>query len=299
MSKTLPACFEAGLIFVRPTASNGTALRLFTDSGGAAYLRESVVKRLSLPVSVVQMGDDELRVVSMPDFLEGASIPPILADHDPRDAQLRGKLLVAPDNFAPYQQADGMLGAPWFGGRVWVIDYPGQRLSICTDAPPTLGDQVAPLGFPVDESGRRAGQFPSIDATIDGETHGFLLDTGATLHLTGHARAALGGSAQARGTCFVARTLFDRWRTSHPTWRVLEDADAVVRGEPAIEVPTVSIADLEVGPVLFTSRPDRNFNEYMSGMMDRRVEGAIGASLLSYFVVTIDYLSAVASFEMT
>lgn len=64
-----------------------------------------------------------------------------------------------------------------------------------------------------------------------------------------------------------------------------------------IEVPEISVAGYTVGPVWFTRRPDKNFHEYMSQWMDKRVEGALGGNALYHFRITIDYPRAVAVFE--
>ena len=50
-------------------------------------------------------------------------------------------------------------------------------------------------------------------------------------------------------------------------------------------------------PGWFTWRPDANFREYMSGMMDAQVEGAIGGNALRHFVMTVDYPGAAAYFR--
>ena len=109
--------------------------------------------------------------------------------------------------------------------------------------------------------------------------------------------AEIGGRPAERGTCFITTWLFERWQRRNPDWRVVSDADLSVAGEPMIEVPSVRIAGSEAGPVWFTRRPDRNFHEYMSSMMDRRVEGALGGSLFAYFRITVDYPHARALFE--
>ena len=64
-----------------------------------------------------------------------------------------------------------------------------------------------------------------------------------------------------------------------------------------IEVPSISIGGHAVGPVWFTVRPDRNFHQFMSRWMDRRIEGAVGGSAFRYFRITLDYPNAVAEFE--
>jgi hypothetical protein len=154
-----------------------------------------------------------------------------------------------------------------------------------------------PMGFRVEAGGRRVTHFPSIEATVGGATRPFLFDTGATVSLTEPAVGALGdGGPAERATSFVAASTFDRWSERHD-WRVVDDADLGVRGQPMIEVPEVTIAGYTVGPVWFTRRPDANFHEWMSSMMDRRVDGALGGSLLEHFVVTADYPGCRIGFE--
>ena len=63
-----------------------------------------------------------------------------------------------------------------------------------------------------------------------------------------------------------------------------------------IEVPKIEVAGFEVGPVWFSARPDRAY-EWMSGMMEKSIVGALGGSGLRYFRITIDYPNAVAVFE--
>ena len=64
-----------------------------------------------------------------------------------------------------------------------------------------------------------------------------------------------------------------------------------------IEVPVITVAGLTAGPVWFTVRADKNFHEYMSQWMDRRIEGALGGSALRYYRVTVDYPNRRATFE--
>ena len=55
-----------------------------------------------------------------------------------------------------------------------------------------------------------------------------------------------------------------------------------------IQVPVVYIAGYDVGPVWFTRRADANFHSYLSQWMERRVEGALGGSLLQYFSMVVE-----------
>ena len=57
------------------------------------------------------------------------------------------------------------------------------------------------------------------------------------------------------------------------------------------------MAGKRVGPVRFTRRPDRAFDEFMSSMTDAPVVGALGGSGLRYFRVSVDYGRGVAVFE--
>lgn len=124
-----------------------------------------------------------------------------------------------------------------------------------------------------------------------------LLDTGATTWLTADAVAALGnGGPAVRATSMIKASRIVRWRAEHPTWRVIETAQ---RGSGArmIEVPNVTIAGIEVGPVWFTERPDANFTSVLSTMMTGPVEGALGGNALRSMRITIDYRHARAWFE--
>lgn len=294
----LPAEYVAGRFYVCPVTEDGKLLRLFTDTGGGLFLRESAVARLDLPTESVRLDEKAAMVVSLPRFTPESSIPSISTRDDPRWPELKGRLFVRSDDTGHFE-GDGLLGQEWFGGRVWTFDYPGQRLLLGSllDAPSVSANGVATLGFPVTSEGHRGSHFPSIEATIDGETHAFLFDTGATLRLSETALAELGGPREL-ATCFITTSLFQQWREGHPDWRIIENADLSVSGEPIIEVPLVNVAGLEAGPVWFTRRPDRNFHEFMSSMMDRQVEGALGGSLFQYFVVTVDYPRAVATFSL-
>lgn len=52
------------------------------------------------------------------------------------------------------------------------------------------------------------------------------------------------------GTSFIEDFLFQKWKTEHPGWKVVEKAGTRAPF-PAIRVPSVEIAGLEAGPVWF------------------------------------------------
>jgi hypothetical protein len=192
-----------------------------------------------------------------------------------------------------------MLGQEWFGGRVWTFDYPLRRLLLRAtgDVPGQKQEHKVALGFKSDASGKRVLNFPRIQVVIDGETLDLLFDTGATTFLSDTALAALQDKGAAdRATSFITASTFEKWRKQHPDWRVIEKAEKTT-GEAMIEVPGVTVAGYRVGPVWFTRRADRNFHEFMSQFMDKRVEGAVGGNALRFFRVTVDYPNAIAIFE--
>jgi hypothetical protein len=99
-----------------------------------------------------------------------------------------------------------------------------------------------------------------------------------------------------RATSFITANVFEKWRKRHPEWRVIEGAEKR-SGEAIIEVPKIVVGGYTVGPVWFTRRADRNFHEYMSQWMDKRIEGALGGNALCHFRVSVDYPRAFAVFE--
>jgi hypothetical protein len=303
-AQVLPSRFEAGQVYVTPTTKSGDSLLLYTDTGGGgAFLLEAAAKRLALntiDVDEARQKEQGLppggRRIPMPEFAAAKSIPA------PRDNE--GRLLVMPDATAAQELPagirpfDGMLGQSWFAGRIWTWDYPGQQFRVESDnwrAP--SGMRRIPLGFKTGSNGKRLSDFPRMEIRIDGQTLPMLLDTGAMTLLTPAAHKTLADSLPAeRATSMIASSIFQSWRSAHPEWRVIEQAQTGT-GSAMIEVPEVEIAGQRVGPVWFTQRPDRAFHEYMSGMMDARVEGAIGGNVFEHFVMTVDYPHATAYFR--
>lgn len=286
----MPTAFEGERIFLELRTRKGQPLRLFTDTGGGLYLHRHAVERLGLTMR--EAPSDGGRLVMMADLppLDPATpMPPVLAN--------AGRIPIAGEDPFGGAFGDGILGQAWFRERVWTFDYADEVL-LLHPMPPTCGGQEIPLGFAEDDDGRRRTHYPRIQADIDGGTHDLLFDTGATVLLTDRGLQGLGdGGPTERATSFIVRSVFDGWRRAHPDWRVIEGADRLA-DDPMIQIPTVRIGDLEVGPVWFTARDDPNFHQFMSKWMDRRVDGALGGSALHYFRITVDYPGASACFDV-
>jgi hypothetical protein len=294
--REIPAQFIADRVFVVPQTATGESIRFYSDTGGATFIGEDAAKRLRLATQTVgsDSADDknapQQTIATLPTFKKGFDIP--LPDNE-------GKIRVAPAELIAKNHLDseGMLGEAWFGGHVWTWNYPAGTLRM-EDANFHADPKSAKvsLGFPV-ENGQRADNFARIAIAVDGKSIDMLLDTGAMTELTPDASKALGDKLPAtRATSFIVDAIFKQWHAAHPDWRVIEQAEMRTKSD-MIEVPDVEIAGAHVGPVWFTHRPDSAFHDFMSGMMDKRVEGAIGGDAFRHFVMTIDYPKAVAYFR--
>lgn len=293
-SGPVPVVFENDQVFVVGKTATGQEARFFTDTGGGFNaLSESAAERLGLRVvDTVQAEGREQQVVEFPAFSGGESIPP------PSGHFLGGNLVLVEDGMLA---ADGFLGGRWHADRVWEFDYPAERLVVHMpgQAPVSAADAV-PLGFKVDAQGKRGLHFPRMTMFVAGKAYEMLLDTGATAHLAADAAQHFGVATGTRfGTSFIARSTFEAWATANPDWRTLEQGDHIGGNTlPMIEVPEVTIGRHTVGPVWFAQRPDAAFREWMSGMMDAQIEGAIGGSAFRYFRMVVDYPNATAYFAL-
>lgn len=292
----LPAQFVHDRIILEVLAPDGRPLRFYTDTGGgpSSISSDAAIAMGMAETDRVSADGGEYRVTNFPDWLERAGIPRPTPDRWPA-----GRLILLDSARFASVAWEGSLGARWFAERVWAIDYPKQTFHLLP-AGSELGKEGkrAELGFRIGEAGKPMVDFPRITIEVDGESFDMLLDTGATAQLT----AASGAVHDVpEGTevaaSYITRSVFERWAANHPDWKVTEDADmAYGKTYPMIEVPRVTIAGLEAGPVWFYQRPDPNFRQWMSSMMDRPIEGAIGGSALKYFRVVLDYPASAAYF---
>jgi hypothetical protein len=297
---TIPTRYLGDRFYAVPVTQNDVTLLLFTDSAGSLSLQRETVEKLGLATEVLKGASDsggDLTVVALPAFKPSASIPiPLGSTHE-------GRLFVFPrrQNTTPFQwlPRDGMLGQQWFAGRVWTFDYPGKSLlwRASNDLPAHDKTQEVQLAFKQNGSGKRANNFARIPIEVDGETIDFLLDTGATNVLPEEVLKQIGdGGGAERATSFLVKSVYDKWHTKHPEWKVLENIKTLT-GNAMIEVPSVTVGGYTVGPVWFTVQPDVGFQSVMGSLMDKRVSGALGGSALRYFRLTVDWPNAIAVFE--
>ncbi len=297
----IPTAYEAGHFYAVPRTTAGQKLRLIVDTGGGGnagmyWFTKAAVTRLGLEIRACKLGDATLSVTDVPQYKPGQGLPPPLASRSPcGDTVMVG--------MPHYAEGDGQLGAGYLPGRVWTFDYPGRRLLAQGSSwQPNPRAHATKLGFMRDAEGDIATGFARITIRVAGHPIDMLLDTGATAHPTPAGKKASGiPTVNGEGvTSYIIRSVFERWHTQHPQWRVVKDGDNLAGPGHAtriIEVPEVQIAGWTVGPVWFTERSDADFHQFMGQWMDKPPDGAVGGNVFRHFVMTIDYPDATAYFR--
>lgn len=293
IAKVLPSQFKDNLIYLTPKLEDGTPLQIFTDTGGGW---NAISKELSEKYewSLYEKVDEKssMFVTDMPKFSHGAAIP--LAGLNNR---YEGKLQVIPKvELSNQKDIDGYFGGLWHAEKIIDFNYPLKHISDLDTLPNTAKFTKVDLGFQKDLDGNYITAFPSIDIEVDGKIIPMLFDTGASAWPTDEAREILSLDGTQVATSFIVAAVFDEWVKKHPQWLVIDNACAFSKA-PMIRVPKIKLGDQFVGPVWFTKRADHNFHNFMSSMMDRRIDGALGGSALQYLRIIVDYPNAAAYVE--
>ncbi|MBI2920499.1 MAG: hypothetical protein HYY18_05385 [Planctomycetes bacterium] len=288
MSAALPSRLEEDRWFLTPVSVHGESFNLYTDTAGGIFLFSDAVHQHFLETFQVHEDGLEREAVRLPEFQPGRGIPaPISPAHLYVVFNYQRQTLTP--GWQAFRGWSGMLGARWFAGRRWMLDYPGKRFLV--DAEPPAAGARLPLGLAAPHN------YPRVAARIEGEDLDLLLDTGAMTELNGPALGKIAdGRSKLRAASLIVAEVFQAWRKRHPSWRVLEAAE-MGTDEPMIEVPDVELGGLHAGPVWFTARPDAKYREWMSQWTDRPVSGALGGNALRQFRVTLDYPAAAMYLE--
>jgi hypothetical protein len=293
----LPARFLAGeRFYLKLAAASGDTLLGFCDTGGGFTATfPSVISRLGLTGQVKEMTMDGQKMGYIPfhALVKDARVPaPALAVFDKQ----KEPYFSVPDQkfmegegrfFTELVPQDAFLGQFFYAGKAWTFDYPKQQIWVHTPLPAGTAGAL-PLGFKKDKKGKQLFAHPRFTMEVAGEPIDVLFDTGATFILSEAGRTALGTQEKTTGGSFIAQSVFDRWHQQHPEWRIIEKAD---RTADMIEVPKVKLGSVEIGPVLFSKRPDTAWSKGMIHSMDKVVLGALGGSALKYVKVVADYNS--------
>jgi len=286
---TLPAVYDDHRFFVVPVMADGTKLNFLTSTGEESIIYSNWARELQVAIMV----EEERSAIQWPTFDP---------DHDiPASRGNDGAIRIVPHRYRrPYLAADcaGILGEAWFADRIWTLDYPAQKMFLrpVGDLPAIDRKHAIHLAFRSALDGGRENNLPRLEMSVAGEHIDMALHTGASAVLDEDVVKKLDDKRPAiRAVSFISQSQFDAWKAKHP-WRVIEKAEQG-SGAAMIEVPTVTIGGLEVGPVWFMVRSDTYLREQFSSKLDRRVAGALGGNALRFFRVTLDIPDAVALFE--
>ncbi|HKR75660.1 MAG TPA: hypothetical protein VJR95_03290 [Rhodanobacter sp.] len=302
-AQVLPTVYEAGHFYAVPETMDGQRLRLLVDTGGGGgatrlyWITTQAAKRLHLKTHTCLLDEKApITVAKLPDYKPGYGLPA------PASSPC-GKVLMVQDAPPGYDDDGQFSGSYLYAGGVWTFDYPSRRVTLQDGAwHPDPATHDTRLGFQHDDHGRATQGYPRIVIRVDGQPLDMLLDTGATAHPTSEGEKA-SGTPVVNGigvTSYITTSVFSRWHQAHPGWRVVTNGDDLFGPKHTmrlIEVPTVEIAGWSVGPVWFTERPNAPFHGMMSSLMDRQIEGSVGANVFQHFVMTLDYPHEAAWFR--
>ena len=164
--------------------------------------------------------------------------------------------------------ADGVLPGHVLARYHVVFDYPGATFSIAR------AGALAPRGTPLPMPVSPGSGFPRTELVVDGATHGFLLDTGASFTM-------------------VSQALLERWGKAHSSWERHAGAfgGAATLGGQTLEtmfVPDATWGGQALSRVGVTSQHVGVFEKWLSSMMTAPIEGSLAGNVLSQFRVDLD-----------
>jgi hypothetical protein len=145
---------------------------------------------------------------------------------------------------------------------------------------------VKPRGVRLDAPVDGRSGFPRLELQIEGQTYGFLLDTGASFTM-------------------ISREQLDAWLKAKPEWPNAVGALGAGNmglGKMEADALMLGLAPIDLGPfklngVAAVSRPKGTFEQYMSRMMTKPIIGALGGNVLKAFRIEIDYANNASYFE--
>jgi hypothetical protein len=268
---TVPLIVEGNRPFVdvsfrRADGSNRTARCLIDSGGGGFLLTEPLARDLGITWGTPQREEDkEFATITSPAYASVAEFPLVLNP-------IRVLVVLDTQNILPQGvpgQADGMVPGHVLSRYHVVFDYPKGRFTIAQ--PGVLKPEGAALPMPV---GFMSG-FPRTEIEVAGQTHGFLLDTGASFTM-------------------VSQALLKSWGERHPEWERHKGAfgDAKLLGGQTLEtmfLPEVRWGTHTLRSVGVTSQREGTFEKYMTSMMKEPIVGALAGNVLKQFRVELDY----------
>ncbi|HWI63157.1 MAG TPA: PDZ domain-containing protein [Symbiobacteriaceae bacterium] len=252
-----------------PDGQARTVRCLVDTGGGALFITEGVAQELGLTWGQGYEGSQLAPVV-----LPGASIGGVELD---REGARVGVWVGPPHD--PGRRDEAFLGGQILARHHVIFDYPNRTFTI--DRPGAL----VPQGEPVRITYPPVMGFPRLEAKIDGEIVGLLLDTGAACSM-------------------LSSALLGRLAERHPDWArtvgAVGTANMVGNVDPVLtlmRLGAITCGGVRFANPLVVERHAGNFEEYMTGMMTGPVVGALAGNALKQYRVEIDYANGVAYFE--
>jgi predicted aspartyl protease len=268
---TVPLLVEGNRPFVdvslrRPDGSMRSA-RFLVDSGGGGFLlTESLARDIGLQWGEThhEEGQDFASAKEPPQAFVGA----LQLDIEPS----RVAVVIGTDSILPHAapgHADGVFPGHVLARYHVVFDYPRGTFTIAR--PGTLTPQGDALPMPVS---KQSG-FPRTEIQVDGQTYGFLVDTGASFTM-------------------VSEVLLKSWGDAHQEWPRHAGAfgEAATLGGMTLEtmfVPSVRWGSHDLREVGVTSQREGTFERWMSSMMTAPIVGSLAGNVLKRFRVELDY----------
>lgn len=243
-------------------------VRALVDTGGGAMVvhrRLAEVLDLATGASV-GTGEGDLETVEPPSLvaagyeLDTDGLSAYVVDDDDPGNPLRA------------ERAEVSLPAPLLRRHHLVLDAPGGTVAFADPG------SARPRGVRVPVGIHPGTGFIRTEVTVDGRTHGVLLDTGPSCSL-------------------VVDEVFRAWQGRHPDWpaSAASVGPGNMSGLPAeSRTPMLRVAALEWGPFTVAGvaccwRSDAAFGELVAPGATAPVVGALGGNLLRGFRVEIDY----------
>ena len=258
------------LTFKRPGGSVRTAQFLFDSGGGAIILDEELASDIGLKSKGAAISDEgeQFKAVEVPAAFIGGM---------PLDLQTSKAFVhLGVASFTNRDKVEGLLPGKALEHYQVVLDYPRQYLSVGT--PGTLPHRGEGLPCPyIASSGH-----PRVEASIDGTSYGFLLDTGTQITL-------------------IREDLLRRWSQEHPNWTHSTGAvgpanEGTGQDVFLLRISTVQLGSFMLRSVVAASRPNDTYSA-TSYETPALIFGALGGNVLRQFRVEIDYPRQQCFFE--
>jgi len=254
------------LTFRKPDGSTNTARFLLDTGGGGFLITEPLARELGLTWGDVE--SEEGMQFAVVKTLPTVSVGDLQLRLNPE----RTLAVLGRDNILPAAatvKAEGVLPGHVLSQYEVVFDYPGHSLTIAL--PNTLTHSGTGMPMPV---GPRSG-FPRTEITVNGNSYGMLLDTGASFTM-------------------VSETLLKALGEQHPDWERHTGAfgEAATLGGQTLEtmfLPGATWGAQTVPRFGIVSQKAGTFERYMSQMMAAPIVGSLAGNVLKGFRLDLDY----------